>query len=213
MRRDLAVEPIQALLDPDTLEELRERLGRDRLLPAVAEGWDRGMPRPWLAELLADWATFDVAGFQARLDELTHLRAHVGGLSVHLVHAPGGPDPLPLPRPRCCPTGRPPYAGEGAACRGPAAGAHGGQRLRRRARPVPQATQCRSAREGTPMWTECSAYGTMNLPGCLPVTPANLATGAAPDPGSPSFSCERLLTGRSRWHSRALPRLSLTGAG
>src|SRR5580658_2006482 len=112
MRRDLAVEPIRALPDPDTLEELREWLGRDRLLPAVAEGWERGMPRPRL---------------------------------------------------------------------------------------VP------SAREGTPMWTECSAYGTMNLPGCLPVTPANLATGAAPDPGIPSFSRERLLTGRSRWHSRALP--------
>ena len=61
------------------------------------------------------------------------------------------------------------------------------------------------------MWTECSAYGTMGLPGWLPVTPANLATGAAPDPGSPSFSHERLLTGRSQWHSRALLRLSLTG--
>jgi pimeloyl-ACP methyl ester carboxylesterase len=97
MSGDLAVEPIRALLDPDTVEELRERLGRGRLLPAVAEGWERGMPRPWLAELLADWAAFDVAGFQARLDELTHLRAHVGGLPVHLVHAPGrGPDPLPL---------------------------------------------------------------------------------------------------------------------
>ena len=89
MRRDLAVEPIRALLDPDTLEDLRERLGRGRLLPADAEGWERGMPRLWLAELLADWTAFDVAGFQARLDELTHLRAHVGGLSVHLVHAPG----------------------------------------------------------------------------------------------------------------------------
>ena len=64
-------------------------------------------------------------------------------------------------------------------------------------------TRCRSAREGTPMWTECSAYGTMGLPGWLPVTQPNLATGATPDPGSPSFSRERLLTGRSRWHSRA----------
>jgi hypothetical protein len=32
-------------------------------------------------------------------------------------------------------------------------------------------------------------------------------------PVVPSFPRERLLTGRSRWHSRALPRSSLTGAG
>jgi len=68
--------------------------------------------------------------------------------------------------------------------------------------------------EGTPMWTECSAYGTMGLPGWLPVIlgrPMRLVP--LQTPVVPSFSRERLLTGRSRWHSRALLRLSLTGAG
>ncbi len=97
MTRDLAVEPIRALLEPGALEELRVRLERPRLPPSDTEGWERGVPSHWLVELLADWRAFDVAAFQARLDEMTHLRAHVDGRSVHLVHVPGrGPDPLPL---------------------------------------------------------------------------------------------------------------------
>jgi pimeloyl-ACP methyl ester carboxylesterase len=97
MARDLSVEPFRALLDPEALAELRDRLSRRRLLPADTDGWERGVPRRWLAELLADWLAFDFTGFQAQLDELTHLRVHVEGQSVHLVHAPGvGPDPLPL---------------------------------------------------------------------------------------------------------------------
>jgi pimeloyl-ACP methyl ester carboxylesterase len=79
------------------LEELRERLERRRLAPADTQGWERGVPSHWLAQLLADWRAFDIARFQARLDEMVHLRAHVDGRPVHLVHAPGrGPDPLPL---------------------------------------------------------------------------------------------------------------------
>jgi pimeloyl-ACP methyl ester carboxylesterase len=97
MTRDLAVEPIRALLDSDALEELRDRLDRRRLLLTDAEGWGQGVPSRWLAQLLADWRAFDIERFQAQLDKLTHLRANVEGQSVHLVHAPGrGPDPLPL---------------------------------------------------------------------------------------------------------------------
>ena len=55
------------------------------------------MPGDWLARLIEDWRAFDPLSLQARLDRLTHLRAEVDGVSVHLVHAPGtGPDPLPL---------------------------------------------------------------------------------------------------------------------
>ena len=59
--------------------------------------WERGVPGGWLADLIADWRAFDPLRLQARLDQLTHLRAEVGGIAVHLVYAPGsGPDPLPL---------------------------------------------------------------------------------------------------------------------
>lgn len=97
MNGDVAVEPVRALLDHTALDLLRERLAHHRLPPADTQGWERGMPRHWLAELLADWQAFDTARFQARLDHLTHLHAHLDGRLVHLVHAPGrGPDPLPL---------------------------------------------------------------------------------------------------------------------
>lgn len=97
MSSPLVVEPVRVTFDVDALDSLRERLGRYRLAAADSYGWERGVPRHWLAELLADWQAFDVSRWQARLDRLTHLRANVDGQLVHLVHAPGrGPDPLPL---------------------------------------------------------------------------------------------------------------------
>jgi pimeloyl-ACP methyl ester carboxylesterase len=91
------VKPIRVTLDEDALDELRGRLARHRVPPPDTEGWERGVPGGWLAELLADWQAFDTTLFQTRLDQLTHLRADVDGQVVHLVHAPGrGHDPLPL---------------------------------------------------------------------------------------------------------------------
>src|SRR5262249_56727760 len=56
-----------------------------------------GGPGPWPAGLTPDWRAFAPLILQARLDRLTHLRADIDGLAVHLVHAPGtGPDPFPL---------------------------------------------------------------------------------------------------------------------
>ena len=76
--------------------DLALRLGTARL-PAGGDTWERGVPADWLARLIEDWQAFDPLTLQARLDRLTHLRAEVDGVSVHLVHAPGtGPDPLPL---------------------------------------------------------------------------------------------------------------------
>ena len=55
------------------------------------------MPASWLGRLIADWRAFDPGRLQVRLDGLTHLRVVVGGVAVHLVHAPGtGPGPMPL---------------------------------------------------------------------------------------------------------------------
>jgi len=91
------VEAVRVTLDEDVLDDLRERLGRSRLPAPDARGWERGAPGHWLGELLGDWHAFDTSRFQARLDQLTHLRANLDGQLLHLVHAPGrGPDPLPL---------------------------------------------------------------------------------------------------------------------
>jgi pimeloyl-ACP methyl ester carboxylesterase len=93
----LTAREVRVTLAGDALEDLRERLPRTRLPAADGDGWGRGVPRSWLAALLADWQKFDVAAFQARLDRLTHLEVTVNGQRIHLVHAPGqGPDPLPL---------------------------------------------------------------------------------------------------------------------
>jgi pimeloyl-ACP methyl ester carboxylesterase len=89
--------PFRPELDRDALAGLSRRLA-DVRLPAHDDGpWERGVPGNWLAGVIADWRAFDPARLQARLDNLTHLRAEVGGIAVHLIHAPGaGPAPLPL---------------------------------------------------------------------------------------------------------------------
>jgi len=88
--------PFRAALDIEASGDLALRLGTARL-SAGDDTWERGVPGGWLARLIEDWRAFDPLTLQARLDRLTHLRAEVGGISVHLVHAPGtGPDPLPL---------------------------------------------------------------------------------------------------------------------
>src|SRR4051812_27304342 len=91
------VEPFRALLDQRSLQDLQQRLLQVRLAVSDTAGWERGVPGPWLADLLAEWRAFDVASFQARLDRQTHLRADVDGQLIHALHMPGqGPDPLPL---------------------------------------------------------------------------------------------------------------------
>ena len=85
----VAVEAVRVQLDDVALGDLRRRLAASRLVPDDGGGWERGVPRPWLAALLADWQRFDTAAFQARLDRLAHFQAVVGGQVIHLVHAPG----------------------------------------------------------------------------------------------------------------------------
>jgi pimeloyl-ACP methyl ester carboxylesterase len=85
------------LLASEELRDLRERLVRTRLPPDLGSGWERGMPRDWLRDLLEDWRVFDADAFQHRVDGWSQLRAELDGQTLHLVHALGrGPDPLPL---------------------------------------------------------------------------------------------------------------------
>jgi pimeloyl-ACP methyl ester carboxylesterase len=93
----VTVEPVHPEFDATVLDDLGRRLSAARLAPGGAAAWEQGVPRSWLAGLLAGWQQFDTGAFQARLDQLTHLRATIGGQVIHLVHQPGrGPAPLPL---------------------------------------------------------------------------------------------------------------------
>ncbi len=93
----LRVEPFRPVLDGAALEDLAGRLRSARFTQAAGESWVRGTPGDWLAALLADWRDFDPGVLQARLDQLTHLRAETNGTAVHLIHMTGaGTDPVPL---------------------------------------------------------------------------------------------------------------------
>jgi pimeloyl-ACP methyl ester carboxylesterase len=95
--RHAAIGEFEPALDGGALEDLRERLDRWRGAASAAEGWSRGVPGRWLAQLLADWRSFDTAAFQARLDRLDHSLVELGGQRIHFVSAPGrGDHSLPL---------------------------------------------------------------------------------------------------------------------
>jgi pimeloyl-ACP methyl ester carboxylesterase len=93
------ITPMDVGFGPAVIEDLRQRLRRARRPAPPDDDWSRGVPASWLSRLLADWAAFDVAGFQRRLAGLTHLRAEAGGQAVHVLIAAGqghGHEPLPL---------------------------------------------------------------------------------------------------------------------
>lgn len=92
-----AAASIRPELDRGALADLARRLEVVRLPAHDAGAWEHGVPGDWLAGVIADWRAFDPRRLEARLAGLTHLRVDVGGIAVHLVHAPGaGPDPMPL---------------------------------------------------------------------------------------------------------------------
>jgi pimeloyl-ACP methyl ester carboxylesterase len=92
----LHAEPVRVVLDRTALEDLSRRLRATRLAPDAGGTWTHGTPGGWLTGLLADWRAFDPLNLQARLDQLTHLRVEVDGISVHLVYAPGTAGSMPL---------------------------------------------------------------------------------------------------------------------
>jgi len=91
-----AIEQFEPILDRGALEDLRGRLSRWRTAPAGSDDWSRGVPGAWLAELLADWRSFDTSRFEARLRALDHARVDLDGQLIHFVCVRGrGGDPLP----------------------------------------------------------------------------------------------------------------------
>jgi pimeloyl-ACP methyl ester carboxylesterase len=80
---------IRVELSQAGLEDLAARLARARLPRSGTSSWVRGVPTPWLEELIADWRAFDTARLQDTLDRLTHIEVTLDGLSIHAVYAPG----------------------------------------------------------------------------------------------------------------------------
>jgi pimeloyl-ACP methyl ester carboxylesterase len=94
---ELRVEEVSVGFELGTIEDLRLRLSRSRRAPDLGQGWERGAPSAWTAELLDDWYRFDIYPLQARLDALTHYRGQVGDQHVHVIRVEGsGRQPLPL---------------------------------------------------------------------------------------------------------------------
>jgi pimeloyl-ACP methyl ester carboxylesterase len=91
------IEPLRPVVADDAVTDLMERLAHRRLSRAGTDSWELGVPTSWLADLICDWHAHDLAGFQDRLDGMSHLSATIEGQSIHLVHLAGqGPDPFPL---------------------------------------------------------------------------------------------------------------------
>jgi pimeloyl-ACP methyl ester carboxylesterase len=91
------VEEAAVGFDLSVIEELRLRLSRWRRAPDLGQGWERGAPNSWIADVLDDWRRFDFDLFQARLDALTHYRVQVDDQDLHVVSVVGsGQHPLPL---------------------------------------------------------------------------------------------------------------------
>ncbi|SNT60316.1 epoxide hydrolase family protein [Actinacidiphila glaucinigra] len=94
-----SIRPFRSQTSPEQLTDLRERLVRTRLAPALSgPDWTHGTPPGYLAELVEYWRTrFDWNAAEERLNSLPQFLAEVDGTTVHYVHAKGvGPRPFPL---------------------------------------------------------------------------------------------------------------------
>jgi pimeloyl-ACP methyl ester carboxylesterase len=87
----------EPILDRVALEDLHQRLDRWQGAAFGSDAWSHGVPGQWLAELVADWRSFDTSSFQAQLRGLDHGLVALGDQRIHFVRVPGlGGDPLPL---------------------------------------------------------------------------------------------------------------------
>jgi pimeloyl-ACP methyl ester carboxylesterase len=93
------VEPFEFRARDADLEDLADRLGRTRFAePVAGEGWDAGVPIPYLRDLVGYWAdTYDWRAAEAQLQAFPHFRTLVDDQSIHFIHARSPhPDALPL---------------------------------------------------------------------------------------------------------------------
>jgi pimeloyl-ACP methyl ester carboxylesterase len=94
-----SVEPFEARVHPDALDDLVVRLGRTRWpADSPGEAWAAGTDAGYLRDLVRYWARdFDWRGQEARLNAVPQFRVRLDGFGIHLLHQRGrGPAPFPL---------------------------------------------------------------------------------------------------------------------
>jgi pimeloyl-ACP methyl ester carboxylesterase len=84
-----AIERFEIRVDDAVLRDLGDRLARTRLQDDIDDpAWHYGMPRNYIAELVAYWRdTYDWRAQEARLNELDHFRTMIDGQSIHFIRA------------------------------------------------------------------------------------------------------------------------------
>jgi pimeloyl-ACP methyl ester carboxylesterase len=80
------------------LDDLRDRLHSTRLAGSVVGDWNRGVPRDYLADLIAYWADeFDWRAQERLLNGFGPTETEIDGQRIHFLHVRSGePDALPL---------------------------------------------------------------------------------------------------------------------
>jgi len=95
----MSVQPFDVSVPQETLDDLRERLGRTRFPDEVSgAGWDYGANLAYLRELCDYWRDgFDWRVQEKIINSFAHFRAEIDGFGVHFIHERGkGSNPLPI---------------------------------------------------------------------------------------------------------------------
>ena len=94
-----AVRPFTIDVPEAVLDDLRLRLARTRLPDEIdGAGWDYGLPRDYLTELITYWRDeYDWRAQEAALNAFDHFKTRIGDIDVHFIHQRSPePDALPL---------------------------------------------------------------------------------------------------------------------
>ena len=83
-----AIRPFTIQIADEVLTDLSDRLARGRLPDQIpGTGWDYGMDRAYLEELLAYWQDgFDWRAQERRLNEFDHFKTVIDGVDMHFIH-------------------------------------------------------------------------------------------------------------------------------
>lgn len=94
---DHEVNPFRISISDDELNGLKDRLGATRWPARTGGGWERGVPRDYLTDLVDHWRTgFDWRKRERDLNALPQFTTTIDGQTIHFVHL-RSPEPNALP--------------------------------------------------------------------------------------------------------------------